>query len=134
GQPDKAVAPFAWSLAQCDRNPQEFHEQALFWPFKWVVDNTKHVARVPMTGLLAMVDDMERRFVRNGAGLRAVWKSRLELAVFRGMKDEARELFAKWDSTPRDMYADCRACEQDSRVEYFAFDGQDARAVEVAGP
>ncbi|MDB5352886.1 MAG: hypothetical protein JWN86_4133 [Planctomycetota bacterium] len=133
-EPEKALAPFAWCLAQCDRDPQEFEESDLFWPFKWVVDNTKRIARVPMTGLLAMVEDMERRFLRQGAGLRAVWKSRLELAIFRGQTDEARALYAKWDSTPRDIYADCQACEQDSRVDYFIFDGQDARAVEVAGP
>src|SRR5262249_20262089 len=68
------------------------------------------------------------------AGMRAVWKSRMELAVFCGKKDEARACYEKWDSIRRDRYADCVACEQDKRVEFLAFDGQDERSVEAARP
>ena len=133
-EPEKPLAPFAWCLAQCDRDPVTYPESRLLWEFKWVVDNAKNVARVPMTGLLAMVDDMERRYRRNGGGVRAANKSRVELAMFRGLRDEAREHYRRWDASPRDRFADCRACEQNKRVEFLAFDLQDEAALAAAAP
>ncbi len=133
-EPEKAIAPLAWSLAACDREPEEFDEAELFWPFKWVVNNAKKIVQVPMPALVGMIDDMEKRFVRQGATLRAVWNARWSLDRFRGLKAEARRNYALWDATPRDEYADCRACEQDDRVDFLAFDGRLEEAVEAAGP
>jgi hypothetical protein len=134
GDPEMLIAPFAWCLAQSDRDPIRFPETALFWPFKWVVSNSKTLVRVPMPPLLAMIADMEKRFRQHGVGRRAVCSAKLNLALFRGDRDGAREAYREWERSPRDSYTDCPACEQDNRVEFLMFEGRNEAAVEAAEP
>ena len=133
-EPEKLFAPFAWCLAQSDREPQKFPDEGLFWSFKWVVSNATQLLRVALPPLLAMVDEMERRFLRHGVGRRSVWNAKLNLAMFRGDRQGLREAYRQWERSPLDSYTDCPACEQDGRVEYQLFEGRDEAAVEAAEP
>lgn len=133
-EPEKLFAPFAWCLAQSDRAPDKFPDAGLFWSFKWVVSNATQLLRVPMPPLLAMVDDMERRFLRHGVGRRSVWNAKLNLALFRGDRQGVCEAYPQWERSPVDNYTDCAACEQDCRVESRLLEGRDEAAVEAAEP
>ncbi len=131
---EKTLAPLAWCLAQSDRDPLNYRESDLLWRIKWVVDHARLLARVPRSRLEALLDDMEYRFLRQGASFRAVWRTRFKHARSRGDREAARLYYNRWNQTPRDSFADCLACEQDGRVDFLAFDGRDAEALEAATP
>jgi hypothetical protein len=132
--PAEQFAPFTWCLAQCDRDPKRFPERDLLWRYKGIVLGIENLPQIPMHQIQALVEDIGRRYSRNGFSLRPIYRIKLFLAMATGRRDEAESTHLKWVSAPRDNFADCSACECDTEVQYLIFAGQDERALKTAEP
>ena len=84
GRPDLEIVAFSWCLALCDREPELFKEEDLLWQYKWVLDNLTGFPQVSRAQIEEMTQDMMARFDRAGAGHRAVFKIRREMAMTMG--------------------------------------------------
>jgi len=134
GYPEKSLVAFSWCLAQCDRNPQKYSEEAVLWKYKWVVGCLTGFPQIPRTQVEEMFADMSKRFERTGAGQRAVAKLRCDVAMDFGDRALAQQYERTWQLAPRDWLSDCHACEVDLHVEYCIFLEQDERAIAEARP
>ena len=104
---------FAWLRRALE--PQHALEQvdrdAVLWRLKWAIDLIESLPEVPLTSLVAAIDDVEEVYRAEGAALRPVHAARARLAHQTGDPDAvARELSA-WVAEPRDTHSDCPACE-----------------------
>jgi hypothetical protein len=134
GQPDVALVAFSWCLALCDRDPETYDEAELLWQYKWVIENLPdfpHITRRQIEDLFA---DMTRRYERNGSTLNAVYQIRRDVAAQMCDRQAAEEANARFERTPRDYLSNCKACVNDSTVEYRLFLGDDAGALDAARP
>jgi hypothetical protein len=111
GEPDKAIVAFAWCLAQCDAFPGRFDEWSTLWAYKWtarLLTNYPHVSR---SRIDEVIDDLEARFIRFGAGPSAAAKLRWDSLRWLGDVAESREWLDRWRHLPRDFLSDCEACD-----------------------
>ena len=146
GFPEKALVAFSWISAACDRSPDQFPESDtllglfirrvdLLWAYKWVVQNTHGFPQITRRQVEKTLDDMATRYAKNGYSLRPVWMNRTRIAMAMDAGTEgAAESFARWREAPRDLYADCAACEQHFQVDYHLYRGDLEQATQAAGP
>jgi hypothetical protein len=132
GRGDLILAHYAWCLARFDEEPDRFDEEILLWRYKWVVGNAIDFPEISLAQINDLIDDMERRFRRFGAGARAVADYRYSVARHVGDKAAAKAAYAKFRATPRDELSNCLACEADDAVDYHVFLGQNKKAVAAA--
>ena len=126
---------FAWlrralqpqhALDQADRD-------AVLWRLKWAIELIEELPDVPLTSLVAAIDDVEEVYRAEGAALRPVHSARARLARQTGDADAvARELSA-WLAEPRDSHSDCLACEHRGQSRVIAPDDP-SRALELLAP
>jgi hypothetical protein len=118
GQSLKLIVAFTWILAQCDKDPERFHEAEYFWKFKWFAEHLAEFPEIPKDRLFALFDDMAARYERHGYSLRPVHKVRCNACVEMGDIEGARHWFMKWQQTEMDWNNDCAACEADSKGRF----------------
>lgn len=134
GEPDKALVAYSWCLAKFDRNPEAFAEWNLLWRYKWIVNIIIDFPQIPKEQIYQMLDDMERRYVQAGYGLRVVTYYRYRTERFFGFKDKALSYYERAETMPRDLLSDCPACETDEKVTYQIYRGASEVALRVAEP
>lgn len=146
GFPEKALVAFGWLTGTCDREPERFPESRslrgvlllevdLLWAYKWVVQNTPGFPQISRAQIEGALDEMERRYERNGFSLRPVWMNRAWVGMELGESPEQiTRYYNAWELAERDAYADCEACEQNFRVEVHRFVGDWDRELEAAQP
>src|SRR5579884_3112427 len=64
GYPEKSLVAFSWRLAQSDRDPEVFPEQALLWQYKWIANSLKYFPQITRTQIEDAFDDLARRCQR----------------------------------------------------------------------
>jgi hypothetical protein len=134
GRLDLAIAAYAWCLARFDETPALFSPPLSFlWKYKWIVERAVHFPRIGRTQLLGLLDDMERRYAREGYSLRPVHKYRCLTRALMGDADAERDWYL-WTTTPRGEADDCAACDLNDRVQYRLVRGEDPVAFEDARP
>ena len=89
GEADKALVAYSWCLAQFDKNPEQFSEWVLLWRYKWIVNIIIDFPQIPREQIYKMLDEMERRYLQAGYGLRVVYYYRYRINKFFGYRDEA---------------------------------------------
>lgn len=134
GRSDLLLIHFAWCVAQCDRNPQEFSIDSILWMYKWVVENVLDFPEIPRSKVEEIIDDMERRYVQQGATLYSVYKLRRSTHLFFGEVDEAKRFHALFRKSRRDYLSDCEACVARANCQYYTALRQWARAYNAAEP
>ncbi len=135
GRCETALVAFAWRLAQCDREPAKFSERDLLWEYKWIVGRkAPRFPQIPLQQIEEMLADMSRRYERNGASLRPIWKLRCSIARETGNTDAARRCYAQWQKTPVGWPSDCTACDCASEIRFLNFVGKYEEALEKAVP
>ena len=113
-------------LAEDDRH-------AVLWRLKWAIDLIEDLPEVPLSALVAAIDDVEEVYRAEGAALRPVHAARARLAHHLGDRDAvARELSA-WLAEPRDKHSDCQACEHRGQSRAVSPDDP-ARALALLAP
>jgi tetratricopeptide (TPR) repeat protein len=137
GEVAKSFVTFSWCLSDFDRDPAPFHartERELLWHFKYMVSALTKFPEVPLERTYAVLDDMERRYLRAGHSLQAVHKHRYVVARHVGLDDEADKLYELWNTTPRDALSDCAGCDPSAQVTHLSSRGRDEEAVALAEP
>ena len=105
----------------------------MLWRLKWAIELIEELPDVPLTSLVAAIDDVEEVYRAEGAALRPVHSARARLARQTGDADAvARELSA-WLAEPRDSHSDCLACEHRGQSRVIAPDDP-SRALELLAP
>ena len=132
GYQQRALVAFSWCLAQFDKEPDDFDLDELLWRYKWIVGNIHAYPQVARSKIESLLDDMERRFDEAGYSQRAVHGLRLGNTIHIGDFETADEAFALWKKSKTDFMTDCRACEENRVVEYFASKEEDEAALKQA--
>jgi len=134
GSPEKSLVAFSWLLAQHDRHPDLFEESWLLWTYKWIVNTICDFPQVSKEKIYEMLDDMARRYVAAGRGLRVVEQHRYRIERFWGNREEAVRVYRRAESLPSDDLSNCPACEVDERVSFHVYTDDYARGLEEARP
>lgn len=134
GEADKALVAYSWCLAQFDRNPEAFSEWNLLWRYKWIVNIIIDFPQIPKEQIYQMLDEMERRYLQAGYGLRVVYYYRYRTEKFFGLKEKALNHFRHAQTLTRDLLSDCPACETDEQVSYQIYCGANEVALRIAEP
>ncbi len=116
GQADKSLTAFAWCVQLCDQKPESFQIHDLFWKYKWVIGNSTEFPTIPKSKIYALVDDFESRLIQHGYSNRAAIYRRWDVAVDMYDMDVAISSYQDFEHLPRDIWADCRACELDQQI------------------
>jgi hypothetical protein len=134
GEVDKSLVAYSWCLAQFDNYPELFSEWVLLWRYKWIVNIIVDFPQIPKEQIYEMLDDMERRYLKAGYGLRVVYYYRYRVNKFFGFKDEAINHYQYAQTLGRDLLSDCPACETDEQVSYQIYCGANEAALRIAEP
>lgn len=134
GKIERSIVAFGWILGYYDKNPDCIDLHTLLWRYKWIVANVVGFTTVGKQRIYEMEEDIERRFLENGFSLQVVHEKRFENAKWMGDRERAKTYFEKWLQSERDSLSDCLACDQNHRVEAFAYFGQLHEALEAAEP
>ncbi|MBC7932446.1 MAG: hypothetical protein H7Z38_17960 [Rubrivivax sp.] len=134
GVPEKGLVAYTWCLAQFDAHPGEFDEWKLLWRYKWILNLICDFPQIPKEQIYAMLDEMERRYLKGGYGLRAVYVYRHLVEKFWGKREEAIKHYRHSRQLPDDDVSDCRACDTDTEVCFQLYLGDYERAVSLAAP
>lgn len=134
GRADVAMIAFSWVLAKHDADPERFEGDRLLWMYKWVLEGVAEYPGIPKADIEKLFADMKTRYEADGSTLHAYWGIRRSVAVSAGDLTAALETNEKLQEAARDHLSNCHACVQDESVEYYAFIGDDAAAVEAAKP
>lgn len=81
GAQDRAIVAFAWCQSQVDKNPDQFDEAALLWSQKWIVNELPGFPQYSRQQITALLEDLETRYRRAGAGRRSVHKLHCTIAM-----------------------------------------------------
>jgi hypothetical protein len=134
GYPEKSLVAFTWRLAMCDREPERFDEDEVLWEYKWIADSLGDFPQISRQQIEDMLEDMTRRYQRQGGSLRSIHKLRCMLAMQMQEKAAARKHHAAWKKSRWDWNSDCPACDQNHQVKFQIFTGHDEKALELARP
>jgi tetratricopeptide (TPR) repeat protein len=134
GDTEKALVAYSWCLAQFDKYPEKFSEWLLLWRYKWIVNVIVNFPQITKEQIYEMLDEMERRYLKAGYGLRVVYYYRYRVEKFFGNKDKALRYFSRAQELSRDDLSDCAACEVDERVTFQAYCGNNELALRLAEP
>ncbi|UJR87200.1 hypothetical protein [Sandaracinus amylolyticus] len=131
GDWDKLLVHFAWCLGRHDREPARFPLNDLLWKYKWVVTEAACMPQIGRARLLALLADMERRFLAAGSTQRAVHEHAAIVHTSLGDADVARAALTRWEQTERDWLSDCVACEHATRASLLDELGDADASLEV---
>lgn len=134
GYPERALVAFSWCLAQCDREPERFHERRMLWKYKWVAAHLPYFPQITKARIHEVHEDMTRRYERCGQSLQPVFKIRWQAARRMGDAESARAFYRESELLERDWGSDCRACDLNDRIRYLLFTEQLEAAIEAASP
>ena len=134
GATEKGLVAFAWLLAQFDNHPGRFDQWAILWKYKWINGVICDFPQISKLRIYEMLDDLERRALKAGYGLRAVTNQRYRAEKFWDNREQAIEYFHKLEELPPDNLSNCPLCETDERVSFTIYCGNDERALDLAGP
>jgi hypothetical protein len=134
GQRDRALVAFAWCRARHKQDPQRFGWWNVLWRNKWAVDGLPEHLGVTRAQILEAQDDYAAAVEQAGGNVKSVAKLRMGNALQMGDPEEAKRWYPIWRDTPRDLHADCRACDATTEVEALVTFGEQADALMRAVP
>lgn len=124
----------AWCLAMHDREPIRFPAFSILWYMKWIVSSAPLFASLPAAAIDGLLGDLESRFLRAGMNRRGYVQQCIGVNTAMGRVDRIRAGLDELQRQTRGMGDDCRACEQDRKIEAFLRLGEvDAALFEARG-
>ncbi len=131
GDWDQLLLHFGWCLQRVDEDRDRYDTYWLMWQYKWVVNEGVRMPQLRADRVIALVDDLERRFRDHGDNstghcYRALVFNKL------GRLEEGRAAFERWVENPDGRLGDCDACRPGVRSDLLLELGRDEEALEVA--
>ncbi|HET6967073.1 MAG TPA: hypothetical protein VFI44_02295 [Ornithinibacter sp.] len=126
---------FAWlrRALEPEHGLDQGDRDAVLWRLKWAVDLVEDIPEVPLTSLVAAIDDVEAMFRADGYHLRPVHAARARLARATGDREGVQRELTAWLAEPRDSRSDCPACEHRDQSRVIAPDDP-RRALDLLRP
>jgi tetratricopeptide (TPR) repeat protein len=136
GEPVRSFATFAWCVAEYDRDPARYADQARFllWHHKYMVTGLTRFPDLPLDRAYDTLDQMQQRWADGGYSPHAVYAYRHRLAIHVGDQLAAQEWYGRWCEATRDDLSDCAGCDPSAKALYLAGLGRDEEAVALAEP
>ncbi len=146
GYPEKGFIAFGWCAAKSKADPERFKESKslagifllgvdVLWTYKWMTLQVPWYPQITQAQMEETLRDMEARYIAHNISLRPLHMARVRCILETGGDpDEAKDFFRKWQFAPRDLYADCEACEISFQSYYYAERGDPERAIQEAAP
>jgi hypothetical protein len=131
---EKVIVAFSWCLARADEKPDEFNSVELLWKYKWVLEHLDHFPGISREKFFSSIEDFKTRCLKEGWNERSALALRWRAELNMGHTETAKQTFAKWKRTTRDGMSDCRACEVDQAVWFYATIGEHDKAISTAKP
>ena len=128
---DLAGVTFAWCLSWLDARPGRPVDPQMLWDYRRVVTSLSNFPEVSRAELLAMIDDMGRRFAAAGRSPRRIELTRMQVASDFGDVELARAARAAWGAAPRDDLGVDPGWDELFDAESRRFVGDDAGAVAI---
>ncbi|MDR1711137.1 MAG: hypothetical protein LBR58_04690 [Propionibacteriaceae bacterium] len=133
GESELSLSSFSWCLSKHDSDPERFpikvEHHSLLWYYKWMPNTLASSPVFSRQQITTMLDDMEARYQRAGAGMGGVLAARYRVAGNLGDWDLAQELYEQVLATERDQYSDCEACTKALFIFMFLALGDEPRAL-----
>ncbi len=144
GEPEKALMTFAWLESKSTHDPERFpaskavlglflSQTDLLWGYKWIGLNLPDFVEISRQDIESVLDRMRVQYERHQVSLRPYWA--VQARTHRSLGDPAsdiREAVTAFNTSTRDVYADCVACEWNFRVEMALLEGDVDRALGLA--
>ncbi len=145
GAPEKAIMQFAWLESTSENNPDRFpasHSNGrwleatdLLWAYKWVLAELPGFAQVSRVHIEATLERMRTQYTRHQQSLRPYWMACIRNHIaFGDGRPAVQQALENFRTAPRDVYADCYACELNFLVETHLFLDEVDNALRVAQP
>lgn len=140
GEPEKALVAFAWLESKSTQEPERFPasravkgryltETDLLWGYKWIGLNLPDFVEISRRDIEAVNHRMRDQFEENHVSLRPYWT--VKACTYQSLGDDRvkiQEAVNNFEASPRDIYADCFACEWNFRIEMALLQGDLERA------
>lgn len=130
--PETMLTAFQIALALHDsdpaRYPRNWQYVDILWEYKWLPVTLMNHPGFSVAQIAGIEDDLQRRYVEAGLGLRGVWQTRFTTSIKRGDPAAAALYRQSRDAIERDSHSDCPACEAAQNVEQHLLAGNDEAA------
>jgi pentatricopeptide repeat protein len=135
GRSELMFPAFAWMLGQLDRGEIPEHETwNVLWKYKWAINHMNGYPSVTAAQIEAATTDFATRLEKVGSNPRVLHYLRWKYQVHRGDKTKALLEMKRWEKLPQSTMSDCEACEANFKAQFYAWVGDDRRALETAKP
>ncbi len=126
------MAAFGWCLTKHDEDPKRFPLD--LWYYKWVASDITSESAISREQAMALLDDVETRFEKEGAAAGPALKLRLTAAREFGDTAEVERLFALWQPLQANrsgILNDCKTCDIAKEVSTLSYLERYEEAVEA---
>lgn len=137
GDHRRAFLAFSQCLAAFDRDPsiaEPYAEHGLLWKFKWMVSTLTEFPDIPLARTYAVLEDMQRRYLRGGYSLHAVHQRRCQVAVHVGDLAQAETSYQDMLTAEQDRLSDCWVCVPSAQTRTLSALGRHEDAVAAGEP
>ncbi len=136
GDDRRAFLAFSQSLAAYDRDPTiaRHGEHTILWQFKWMVSSLSDFPEIPLDRTHAVLDDMQRRYLRAGYSLHPVHQRRCQLALHVGDLEQAEKSYHDMLTSKRDSMSDCTVCVPSAQTRILSALGRWSDALQAGHP
>ncbi len=135
GRSELMFPAFAWMLGQLDKGAIPEHETwNVLWKYKWAINHMNGYSGITAAQIEAATNDFAIRLEKVGSNPRVLHYLRWKYQVHRGDKIKALEEMRLWEKLPQSTMSDCEACEANFKAQFYAWIGDDKRALETAKP
>ena len=121
---NESFPAFAWIVQTSDANEGYFDEADFLWEYKWMFCSAYRSALIPMEEIVKIGDDLKERLVKNGFSLRAYYNVMTGLAFHLRDYAQAKHWIDLAHTELVDDMTNCPACELDTEVELYLFEGK----------
>ncbi len=134
----KALIHFTWCVTQVDKYAEvekyNFTEEDILWEYKWVLDNVAAYPTISKQKIYELLEDMKRRYTKNGYNLRPYYKLYCNISMEMGEKEKAIHYYELMQKEKPDFNSDCKACDKNFEVDYYIFLKEYEKAISTAKP
>lgn len=117
---EKAIATMPWLLKRIDEGHNQDSAHTVLWMYKWIIINLSDFAAISLSQIDQLLNDMEKRFLDHGTGMRIIHYFRMIVNSDLGNMSQALEhmkLYLK-DNKSCDL-DDCKACQPNNLLDVY---------------
>lgn len=136
GKIEKALVAYGFILGLIDQYPEQFDfDYYVAWRYKWIIPKLPQFTHLSKERILAVLDDMEKRYKENNLSEKVVFYYRYRAACLMGEMELAQFYYDEQrKNLSGDFEMDCSACVANDEVDFFIKKKENAQAIKIAEP